>query len=152
MKRVYIVDIDGTIADASHRLHFIEGEKKDWDGFFAACVGDKPIQDVIDVICAVDGYFERYYGGAEIVYLTGRPEKIRRQTIGWLMANGLPNGRLVMREDGDHRPDTQAKLELLEGMKVMGERVAGVFEDRPAMVRVWRDLGLTVFQMNHKEF
>lgn len=29
-----IVDIDGTVADLSHRIHFIEGEKKDWDSFY----------------------------------------------------------------------------------------------------------------------
>lgn len=28
-----IVDIDGTVADLRHRIHFIEGEKKDWDSF-----------------------------------------------------------------------------------------------------------------------
>jgi len=34
---IYIFDIDGTLADVSHRLHYITGETKDWDAFFAAC-------------------------------------------------------------------------------------------------------------------
>ena len=37
-----IVDIDGTIADCSHRLHYIKGEKKDWNSFFKAAGKDKP--------------------------------------------------------------------------------------------------------------
>lgn len=30
-----IVDIDGTVADLRHRIHFIQGEKKDWDALVA---------------------------------------------------------------------------------------------------------------------
>ena len=40
-----VCDIDGTIANLSHRLHFIqpeEGGKKDWDSFFAGVSDDEP--------------------------------------------------------------------------------------------------------------
>ena len=33
--RAVICDIDGTLADVQHRLHHLEGDPKDWDGFFA---------------------------------------------------------------------------------------------------------------------
>ena len=33
---LYIFDIDGTLADNTHRLHFIQGEVKDWEGFHNA--------------------------------------------------------------------------------------------------------------------
>jgi len=33
MKTV-IFDLDGTLCDITHRLHFIEGDNKDWDGFY----------------------------------------------------------------------------------------------------------------------
>jgi FMN phosphatase YigB (HAD superfamily) len=32
---IYIFDIDGTLADISHRLHFIQQEPKDWRGFYS---------------------------------------------------------------------------------------------------------------------
>ncbi len=57
-----------------------------------------------------------------------------------------------MRKEGDHRPDTIAKKELLDRLIAEGHQIAGVFEDRPSVVRVWRELGLTVFQMTHEEF
>jgi hypothetical protein len=57
-----------------------------------------------------------------------------------------------MRRDGDHRPDTLTKRELLDKIIADGGVVAGVFEDRPSVCRVWREMGLTVFQMNHEEF
>ena len=41
-----IVDIDGTVADLRHRLHFIQGEKKDWDAFYSHAGEDSPIQDL----------------------------------------------------------------------------------------------------------
>ena len=46
----YIFDIDGTLADCSHRLHYISGEHKDWDAFYKECVNDKPIMGVIEVL------------------------------------------------------------------------------------------------------
>lgn len=38
---IYIFDLDGTVADLTHRLHFITGETKDWDGFHGACFGKR---------------------------------------------------------------------------------------------------------------
>jgi hypothetical protein len=38
-----VVDLDGTLADCTHRLHHIRGERaKNWDAFFAACHLDQP--------------------------------------------------------------------------------------------------------------
>jgi hypothetical protein len=147
----YIFDIDGTLANLSHRLHFIEGETKDWDGFFAACEDDEPIQSVIDVARAV-AFYEWQHKNTKILYLTGRPERVRGNTIRWLNAKGLPPGDLIMRKNGDHRPDTEAKRELMEKIVAEGGKIVGVFEDRPSVCRVWRKMGLTVFQMNDEEF
>ena len=149
--RVYIVDIDGTLANISHRLHFIQREPKDWDGFFDACVDDAPIQDVIDVVKALT-LAGLYDDATRVIYLTGRPERVRSKTINWLANNHLPPAELIMRKDGDHRPDTKAKKELMDAIVAKGDQIVGVFEDRPSVVRVWREMGLTVFQMNHEEF
>ena len=40
----------------------------------------------------------------EVVYLTGRPERCRRDTLDWLAAQGLPEGQLFMRRNDDRRP------------------------------------------------
>jgi len=147
--KTYIFDIDGTLADCSHRLHFIEGEKKDWDAFFAACDMDTPISDVIEVARTLGNLGS----GASIIYCTGRPERVREKTASWLRSHRLPfSDQIVMRRDGDHRPDTQAKRELMDKILADGDTIAGVFEDRPSVVRVWREMGLTVFQMTDKEF
>ena len=153
MKDVYIVDIDGTLADLSHRLHFIQSDPKEWDAFYDACDEDKPIWGVISVIQALTD--ARY----AIVFVTGRPERVRNETNKWLRYNGLlintqtlTRHPLIMRADGDHRPDTEVKKELVEKLIADGYRIAGVFEDRPSVCRVWREMGFTVFQMTDKEF
>jgi hypothetical protein len=37
MKAV-IIDIDGTLADTTHRLHHIKSKPPNWDAFFAECM------------------------------------------------------------------------------------------------------------------
>ena len=49
----------------------------------------------------------------EVVYLTGRPERCRRDTLAWLAAQGLPEGRVHMRRNDDRRPARTTKLEIL---------------------------------------
>jgi phosphoglycolate phosphatase-like HAD superfamily hydrolase len=141
----YIVDIDGTLADLSHRLHFIQDEPKNWDAFFEWCEGDKPIWNVIRVIQCLGKE-------NEIIYVTGRPEKVRVKTFMWLNRHNLPTGRIIMRTDGDHRADTEAKKELVDALLLEGYKVVGIFEDRPSVCRIWRSMGFTVFQMTDKEF
>jgi hypothetical protein len=77
---------------------------------------------------------------------------VRRETQAWLRQQFLPDGDVIMRRAGDHRPDTTAKRELMDKIIADGDTIAAVFEDRPSVVRVWREMGLTVFQMSHEEF
>ena len=44
-KPLYIFDLDGTIADISHRRHIIESDTRDsgkWRRFYSACDRDAP--------------------------------------------------------------------------------------------------------------
>ena len=40
-----IVDIDGVLADAGHRQHFLDPPWRDWDGFFSECDGDAVFEE-----------------------------------------------------------------------------------------------------------
>ncbi len=53
MTKIVIFDIDGTLADNSHRQHFLEGGKKDWKGFFDAMVDDQPNINVLRLFDAI---------------------------------------------------------------------------------------------------
>jgi len=104
---IAIIDIDGVIADCTHRLHYLATDPKDWDAFFDAMVNDTPIPNMRDFVRAIAGSYR-------IVYLTGRPTSHFKQTVAWLSDYGFPYGELIMRETGDHRPDYEVKKELFE--------------------------------------
>ncbi|MFJ3714830.1 hypothetical protein [Streptomyces sp. NPDC090057] len=103
---VAVFDLDNTLADTAHRQHFLENRPRDWNGFFGAAPADPPLAE--GVTLALETARE-----CEIVYLTGRPERCRRDTLDWLAAHGLPEGRVHMRGDTDRRPARFTKLEIL---------------------------------------
>ena len=139
---IYIFDIDGTLADNSHRLHFIQGEVKDWEGFHTAQGDDMPIWEVITVARALAK------AGHGIVYSTGRMEKGRAVTQAWLNKYRVPHGPIFMRKDGDHREDYVVKEELLGYIKgVYPLAIGGAFEDRQQMANMYRAKGIRVFQV-----
>ncbi|MEW2550785.1 phosphatase domain-containing protein [Streptomyces zhihengii] len=101
-----VFDLDGTLADAGHRQHLLRRAPRDWDAFFAAAPDDPPLDEGVR-LC------REAAGECEIVYLTGRPERCRRDTVDWLAARELPEGRIFMRRDDDRRPARRTKLEIL---------------------------------------
>jgi phosphoglycolate phosphatase-like HAD superfamily hydrolase len=144
--RCYIFDIDGTIADLSHRLPHIQKDPKDWDGFFAACKDDAPIQHTIKL--AIDVAL----AGANIVYVSGRSDQCREATETWLREHALPEGRVYMRKAGDHRPDFKVKVELLEQLRAEGHSPVMAFDDRNSVVKMWRELGIPCAQVADGDF
>ncbi|MFJ4322863.1 hypothetical protein ACIP3A_07075 [Streptomyces tricolor] len=101
-----VFDLDNTLADTAHRQHFLERRPRDWDGFFAAAPQDPPLAE--GVALALESA-----RACEVRYLTGRPERCRRDTLDWLAAHGLPEGRVYMRSNADRRPARFTKLEIL---------------------------------------
>lgn len=151
----YIFDIDGTLADCSQRLHFIQppeslvhfevGEtdwKPDWESFYKDCVNDKPILPVIELAQVLKESYQ------DLIFVTGRPEKYMEETMEWL-CNHLETDyiTLMMRENGDHRPDYIVKKEIYEECIKDFYIIDGVFEDRKQCVDMWRSLGLTCYQV-----
>lgn len=53
MTKAVIFDIDGTLADATHRLHHITRHPKNYDAFFAAVGDDSVIEPVRDLAQAL---------------------------------------------------------------------------------------------------
>lgn len=146
----YIFDIDGVLADCSHRLHFIQREPKDWNNFFKTerILQDKPIQANVDLLLALTWRV----GKDNILFVTGRKEEHREPTANWLYekvfyASYFPAHTLFMRKDNDFRPDWTIKKEIYENQIKDKYEVFGVFEDRTRVVRMWRDLGLPCYQV-----
>lgn len=101
MEQWVIFDLDGTLADHNHRLHFAKDKK--WDNYFEHAQFDRI--NKIEVILL--GMFKSY--GAKVCILTGRPEKFRFKTKLWLSQNGINYSELIMRNDEDFRPLVRIK-------------------------------------------
>lgn len=102
-----ICDIDGTVADNSHREGFIQNGNKDWDKFYdpVLIAQDKPIEKAVRTIKHILAKTPNYY---DFMYLTGRPERTREATREWLLNNGIL-ASLHMRSDVDKQPAVKFK-------------------------------------------
>ncbi|MDQ1034551.1 phosphoglycolate phosphatase-like HAD superfamily hydrolase [Streptomyces sp. V3I8] len=101
-----VFDLDGTLADSAHRQRFLERSPKDWDAFFAAAPQDPLLAEGAALA-------REYARECEVLYLTGRPERCRKDTEAWITDRGLPGGRVRMRRDDDRRPARRTKLDKL---------------------------------------
>jgi hypothetical protein len=123
---IAVMDIDGVLADATHRQHHLHGRPKDWDSFFAA-VGQDPI---------IERGLQRLKALSldhDVVLLSGRPERTRADTVAWLGRQGISVSRLVLRVDADHRPAPALKADLVAGVGSPSE-VAVVIDDDPSVI------------------
>jgi predicted kinase len=138
--KAIICDIDGTLADCRHRLHYVlPGAKRDCDAFFAGMANDVCIDPVADLIRAAHARYE-------VVLCSGRPEKYRPITMKWLYDNDVAFDALYMRPDDDTRPDHIVKMQILRGIREDGYEPFIVIDDRQSVVDMWRDAGLVCLQ------
>jgi len=145
MMNLILFDLDGTIALIEHRRHFVEGETKDWTAFYAACPNDKPNGPVIELM----PYYR--FGDDEIWILSGRSAEVRAETEAWLAKHEIMYDRLLMRPEGDFTPDEELKKAWYFQHEMQG-RVRVVYDDRDKVVKMWRELGLTCFQVAPGDF
>ncbi|MFZ5872387.1 MAG: HAD family acid phosphatase [Actinomycetota bacterium] len=126
-----VLDLDGVLADTTHRMHHLRGRRKDWEGFFAAASHDPAHPEGLALARAA---VER---GAAVVYLSGRPERLRDDTLGWLRRVGAPDGEVVLRPDGDRRPARVVKLAALRRLAT-DRRLDVLVDDDPDVVAAVR--------------
>jgi phosphoglycolate phosphatase-like HAD superfamily hydrolase len=142
-----IIDLDGTLCDVSHRLHLVKGTPKNWPAFFDACVDDTPNEAVVAL------YHMARDAGHLILYVSGRPETHRAETEAWLEEHGLNvYAELLMRPASDRRQDAIVKRELYERHIAGRYKILFTVDDRAQVVRMWRALGLTCFQVAEGDF
>ena len=146
MTATYLFDIDGTLADPTHRLHHIEKHPRDWDAFFADCGDDVPIPHICELARTLND------ADHTIVLVSGRSNQCRTATEAWRRLQGLDGLPLYMRRAGDHRPDDEIKGELLDLIVADGFQPTMVFEDRSRVVAMWRRRGIPCAQVAEGDF
>lgn len=158
---VVLFDLDGTLADASEREHYLKSDPKDWEAFHADCGADEliaPIGELLRIIARDAIKLEKIntqYQGKQYVRIeiwTGREEKYRPDTIRWLNRHKLSYDRLRMRPTGDYRKDEELKGEWLIEATQEGWKPDLVFEDRARMVEFWRRHGIVCADVAGNQF
>ena len=140
MANIILCDIDGTVADNSHRQYFLEG-KKDWDGFFSELTNDLPIHPIIDKIN------QEQADGKEIVFLTGRPERYRYSTTLWLKEYFDFEFRLLMREDNDQSNKIIVKDRIFQE-NFSHKEIYFVIDNDQKLLEMWREKNLKTLDAN----
>lgn len=145
MKAV-IVDIDGTLSDPTHRRQFVLTRPKDFGRWNAAMHMDKPNMPVIEVVRLLSRE-------NKLLLVTGREESYRDITNKWL-ANvaDVWFHKMYMRADKDYRNDDIIKSEIYDQILVDGFKPWLAVDDRNRVVKMFRDRGLTVFQVADGDF
>ena len=148
MKKLYIFDLDGTLALTEHRQHILEDKERPdrWKAFFAECVNDRPNMPVIDTLHSLRLM-------SDVMIWSGRSSEVRHQTIEWLAEHTTLMSHeieaiLRMRDEGDFTPDENLKEQWLNDMVSDDRRrLVAVFDDRDKVVSMWRQNGVSCFQV-----
>ena len=133
--RAIIVDIDGTLA--------LMGDRSPYDLSRVGQDGvNHPVRQVVWMAS------ERW----NVILCSGREESAREATEAWLDACDIPFDALLMRPTGDRRQDAVVKAELFDQHIRHQYNVQFVLDDRDQVVKMWRSLGLTCFQVAEGNF
>jgi hypothetical protein len=142
-----VFDIDGTLANIGHRLGYIRSKPKNWAAFDAGIPNDSVNAPVAQV------FRQMVEEGHHVVLASGRNDRSRSATEDWLRKNNLSGyEKLYMRAADDFRSDDIIKREILDQIIAdYGCKPDAVFDDRPRVVRMWRDAGIFVFDVYQGE-
>ncbi len=151
MKNTIIFDLDGTLAliDKRREVSTKPNGKLDWGKFFNS-TNIKLDEPNLPVIKMAQLFSEQ---GFNIVILSGRSNKTETATRSWLSKNKVPFNKLIMRnsETNHFTPDWVLKKNMLDENLDIND-IFLVVDDRDRVVKLWRSLGLTTFQVAEGNF
>ena len=151
MKNTIIFDLDGTLAliDKRREVSTKPNGRLDWGKFFNS-TNIKLDEPNLPVIKMAQLFSEQ---GFNIVILSGRSNKTETATRSWLSKNKVPFNKLIMRnsETNHFTPDWVLKKNMLDENLDIND-VFLVVDDRDRVVKLWRSLGLTTFQVAEGNF
>ena len=152
-KKTVIFDLDGTLAliDQRREISTKENGKMDWDIFFDPknIEFDLPNHSVIEMAKMLKEQ------GHSIVIFSGRSKVTKIATMEWLDRFGVPHDVLKMRPDNSEfkfMPDDKLKQHWLDQLFPVKDNILCIFDDRDKVVKMWRDNGLTTFQVAEGNF
>lgn len=90
--------------------------------------------------------------GYKIIICSGRNGEFEEVTKEWLGKNGIHPDLFIMRAVGDRRKDFEIKEEMFREHILPNYFVNAIYDDRDQVVNLWRNMGLTCFQVAEGDF
>lgn len=163
-----LCDLDGTMCNIEHRLHFVRPPKEwadeialakiekrknaydwkaDWKSFFFNLNADAVNEWCAEIVGKLSE-------NNQIVYCSGRPDDYRRGTQHWLEDNSVNfhGTHLYMRHRGDHREDSIVKEMLLDFEILTRFKPYFAIDDRARVVAMWRKRGIVTLACADGDF
>lgn len=142
MKNIVMFDLDNTIRNMDHRLHYLHRANIDWREFEEQCQYDLPILPTIVLMRALRT------AGKQIWIWTGCSDHVRTMTTVWLHRHQVPYDQLLMKPVAmEDTPALTLKLRWLKDAPVPEDRVICAFDDDPSVVKGLRKAGVLVYQV-----
>ena len=149
--KAIIVDLDSTLCNVDHRIHFIVNDKtpaqdrfgnSNWERFYAELINDTPNDWCVMLIKGM------WKIGVKPVYLTGRPEKYRDLTLQWFnrfkdepLTYSYVKNNLYMRHDDDFTKDCFMKKTLFKRLIEPNYDIVFCLDDRKQVIDMFRSIG-----------
>lgn len=129
-----VIDMDSTMCfNLSKRPWYGEGSTE-------AMIDDVPNYGVCEIVRTLMGKFP-------IIVATGRDKTQEEVTVKWLQNQGITPTECYFRVPGDFRVGSEIKKEQITSI-LSKYNILAIFEDCEPIVKMYRDMGLTVLQPN----
>ena len=154
MKGTVIFDLDGTLAliDSRREISIGDDGKMDWDTFFNPKMIS--LDDPNIPVIKMTQMFKSQ--GFKVLIFSGRSGRTMTATMHWLMKHDVAFDKLLMRpldKKSHFMKDSDLKQMWLDDSDIVDkDDIFAVFDDRNQVVDMWRDNGLTVFQVADGDF
>lgn len=137
-----LFSFDGTLADVSALAHLVGGRAQpftstDADAYYARTL-TAPAHEPVAQLARLEKTI-----GRSLIVVCGRPEKYRAVTEAWMMFNAIPFDALLMRADGDWRPEVEVREELTAPLLERFE-IVHAYDSRADTALLYETMGIPV--------
>ena len=139
-RKAIIVDLDSTLFDDRHRLHYIDQTIPKYDAYHYCMKLDEvnePVKEFIE-------YQNRL--GVKVIIVTARPETFRDDTIDQLRKHDIKCDLIYMRKRGDIRGSVFVKKDYIEELLPHFE-IKCALEDKPEVIGLFQELKIPVLKI-----
>ena len=140
-----IFDLDGTLCECEHRVHYMRERPKRREEFHYACIFDGVVAAVKALIDMAET------SGIKVILLSARPIRFKALTEEWLTKNAIYYDQLIL-SSYPELSDPEYKIKMYRELIEPFYDVIFAVDDRDTVVRMWRDNGVTCLDIANNHF